>query len=101
MSKARDRKYKEYREKQQFHREAIAAREIEDFYAREIHECPQCVVDTITRKDSKGRDIGYMYTQHNHIGGGLFLQNSAPEFRTWQASLEDQQGKRLHQKYYH
>ena len=101
MSKARDAKYRARREAEKFHKEAEAMREVEAFYAREVHECPSIVADEISRKDSKGRGIGYMYTQHNHIGGGMFLWGSAPEFRTWQASLDDQLGKRLHQKHYH
>lgn len=82
------------------HAQKIAYDHVCEWYAQDVHVCPTEVVSVISHKDSKGHYNGYMYTQCNHIGGGMFLRNSAPEFRTWQASLDDQQGKRVHQKYY-
>lgn len=72
----------------------------EDFLSREVHDCPECVVDMINHTDSKGRLNGYAYHTQAHIGGSLFLRGSAEDFRTWQAGLENNLGKKTHQKYY-
>ena len=72
----------------------------EAFLDQEVHECPQVVVDCMNHTDSKGRLNGYTYHMQSHIGGSVFRRGSADDFRTRQAGLENNLGKKVHQKYY-